>query len=173
MIMFFDTRDILNVNAPSGNGDIDIRAEINKRIINSPISHSEYIIYRRFDTTILTEYWDEEKKEAVNGYKHPYTDNLYKVRINWSPRTIDTEENRATGIEPFRQPLMHCEYDVAPTYFDKIFRMRTQPSSSSYILSANDFLVEFDIIQIVPYTNLNGRIEFYTCILKERERDDI
>lgn len=150
------------------NPGIDIRAAMDKYFFTTSSPHGMYVIYRRFDTTRLTEYWDAEKREAIGGPKYEHTDIVYKCRFSWYARTSDPEDMRFLGEAAFREPFVHLRYDTMPKIEDKIFEFATQPSDGfTHSIRRVDYAIQYDIIQVIPYRNLNGRVEFYTCILKE------
>lgn len=161
----FDSRDSVD---PIITNNTDIRAVMDTHFFGATAKHGHYMIYRRFDTSQYTEYWDPEKEEAVGGPKYEYTDEIIKVRYSWFYRTRDPEEPIAMGEAAFKEPVLHCRYSVNPKIEDAVFEMKAQPADGyNHSISISDIKLRYDIVQVIPYRNLNGRIEYYSCILKE------
>lgn len=168
-MMLLDSRDSLgNVTINPG---IDIRAAVEQYFFGSSAVHGIYAIYRRYDTSALTDYWDEEKQEAIGGPKYEYSDEIIKVRFSWSARGIGIEEQTGLGEMAFKKPFCHMKYTTTPKIEDCIFAMTSQPSDGySHIILPVDYAIQYDIVQVIPYRNQDGRVEFYTCILNEETK---
>lgn len=166
-----DTRALLGLSTSGASGSHNIRELLDSLIFKSTPRHCEYILYRRFDTSQLTEYWDAEKEEAIGGYKHPYTDSLILARTSWYARGSDQEELEAIGLNANAEPYAHLRYDANPKREDIIFMLREQPASATMVDSVI-IQAQYNITRVVNYKDIDGRVEYYTCLLKEELRDD-
>lgn len=162
-----DSRSLFGFNEYNVLATPDIREVLDKRFFSPEAREGEYVIYRRMLKDQLSDNWDPEKKEYIGGYKYKYVDSIIKVRRSWVLRLVDMESQKPIGAIEHRQPILYCRYDINPQYEDEFFTPKTPITSYSHIIVPDDYYVRFTIIQVIPYNRLDGRIEYYTCILKE------
>jgi len=169
--MILDTRELLNLNTSHHGANHDIRAILDSKIFYSTPRHAEYLVYRRFDKTRLSEFWDAEKHEAIDGYKYEYNDSLIIGRCSWFARGSDQEDLGPIGRIGYEEPYAHIRFDSDPKVEDIIYSLKVQPGSNLIVPGKDNFYAQYNIKRVVPYKDINGRVEFYTCLLKEELLD--
>lgn len=142
---------------------IDLRLEMHYILYGNPWKKplGHWVVWRTFDRTTHSEYWNEYSKEGVNGPAYPFTDTLLRSRRMPYPRT-DTEDSLKMGTVFDDKFIYWLEYTVPIKNGDQIYELDVtdhvnQPTSYN-------FSEKFDIKRIHPYRLENGNIQYYSAL---------
>ncbi len=130
-----------------------------------------WIIYRRFDLTQRSQYWDDEYKESIRGPSWQYTDEPHLVRyqqITSGGLVRFFEMEAAPGIIHVNYRIYYLKHDIAPKRTDFIYEINwpdhsEEPEIGQLVLPDDD---KYNINDIYPLRGDNGRIEFYACLCR-------
>lgn len=140
-------------------GEIDLRAEFANLCANK----GHWIVFRKFDKTQRSKYWDEQTQSAVGGPEWVYVDQLIRVRKSRnSPGSNATRETEA-GIRDARTEVYYLPYTVVPTEIDIIIEISpsngTRPSVYTIVQAKR-------ILRVDPMRDIEGRVEHYQVLVE-------
>jgi len=150
---------------PSYN-DINLRTEfsniLNGSAVRRPLGH--WIVYRRYDRSRPSKYWDARTKEAVGGPAYEFTDELVRAR-RMMPRIFKTNEQMIkAGITFADNYIYYLEHNMNPMNGDEIFELRldnhlNKPSYDDVTLHER-----YVIIKTHDYRMEDGTIQYWAAI---------
>lgn len=154
----------------SSTDGINLRMEVNN-ILNDPIKgNGHYILYRRYDRSKTSEFYNPETKEGVNGPKNIYTDIIYKTRRVPYRLKGGSDSSLKPGQLIDDKFIYYFEYNVCPKRGDDVFELNLGTEEQNTIPSITTKLLERYIINTVhPYRQYRGRVEYWlaTCTFDE------
>lgn len=120
--------------------------------------HGHWVVFRKFDTTRYSRYYDASTGEAKNGPKYEYTDILIKAMHSLNRPRISNEVNSPIGSVDANSNVYYLRYDVNPSNVDLIIEIdkAVGPVPTSYKI-----VQVLDIKQVEPMRDSHGRIEFF------------
>lgn len=148
-------------NTINATDSIDLRKEMYDLLHTKGKGH--WILYRRYDRTRYSKYYNEETSEAVGGPKYEFSDEFYKCRREERP-------NNRSLVEPgqFHIPFgnIYFEYNVNPRQGDEIFEIALDENGE--IVYPIQKLRRFTINQVIPWREQNhGRIEYFEVLVRD------
>jgi hypothetical protein len=131
----------------------------------STLPKGNWIVYRRFDRTSFSQYYDPVTREGVGGPKYNATNEIFKVRKIPNPRT-DTDLEIKAGITISDKFVYYVESHIQPKLLDEIFEINLVDHSSNVAPRYEDVeLIERYIIERVhPYRLENGVIQYWAVV---------
>lgn len=150
------------INADAG---IDLRKEM-RNIIHGTGGISQkghWIIFRRYDLTKKSKFFNEVTSEGVGGPQHPFSDELILTRHITVESPTPGEFEAAPGIIRAPGRMYFFEYTVKPRPDDVILEIDVDNHTIKPDLAKlkEPFVERFNIKLVDPHRGDNGRIEFY------------
>lgn len=144
---------------------IDLRQEMNLILYGNPwrkpLGH--WVVWRHFDRTRRSDYYNPYSKEGVNGPAHPFTDTLIRTRRMPYPRS-DTEDSLKMGSLFDDKFVYWVEYHVPIKNGDQIYELDVTDHKD--MPTSYNFTEKYDIKRIHPYRLENGNIQYYSALVE-------
>lgn len=151
--------------------DINMRVELDAilRGDGSTPAQGHWIIYRRFDLTRRSQYWNEEYRESAGGPSWVHSDEIILCRhtqITAGSLTRFFEMELPPGMIHVDFRIYYVEHTVKPKPEDVIYEIDWDDHSVKPTLDDIPLpdVAMFNINDVVPLRGDNGRIEFYACL---------
>lgn len=144
--------------------EIDLRKEFIDILYgkNGEAPRGHWIIYRQSDLSRRSQYWNEEKQEAIGGPPFEYKDYLIRGRYNTYTSGNNEQTRDYQGIVD--RPLLkyYLDYRIHPKKEDYIIEIKNDYSFNP----PSEFIVTnmYDILLVDKPKDLFGRVEYYMCI---------
>jgi len=149
---------------------IDLRKEINAILYGGlgrkPKGH--WVVYRRFDRTKVSQYWNPDTKEGVGGPAYEYTDELLKSRRMPAPRT-ETDDRIKAGTVYQDEFVYWLEYTVAPKRGDYLYELNWDNHQYRPTTAQISFYEKLIIHRVHPYRLENGNIQYWAVLCRYDE----
>lgn len=146
---------------------IDLRREMNAILYGGlgrkPKGH--WVVYRRFDRSRYSQYWNDVTKEAVGGPAYEYTDSLLKTRRIPAPRT-ETDDRIKAGTTFGDEFVYYLEYTVNPKVGDYIYELGWDNHAVKPTLSTSLFCSKYVIYRVHPYRLENGNVQYWAALCR-------
>lgn len=157
----------------SPTGGIDLRQQMTGIMYGDGFNKQQghWVIYRRFDTSQKSQYYDDNYGESVGGPTWEYEDEVVitrRVQITAGSLTRFFEQEMAPGILHIDYQIFYFEHSVAPKLEDEIYEVTWEDHSVKPRIDQLDgkAIEKFNINSVVPLRGDNGRIEFYACLCR-------
>lgn len=152
---------------------IDMRTEMDAilRGDGSTPGQGHWVLYRRFDKTTRSKYWDTEYRESTGGPSWEFSDEITLVRhtqITAGSLTRFFEMELPPGMIHVDFRIYYMEYTVKPKIEDEIYELDWDDHSIKprvEDLTLPD-IAKYNINDMVPLRGDNGRIELYACLCR-------
>lgn len=151
---------------------IDLRKELHA-ILHGDGNRSgkgHWIVYRKFDRSTYSQYYNEVTQEAVGGPKYEYTDYIIRAyRSNPLSGLGANNSSKEADVGQISIPTVvyYLEYDQSPQVGDQIFELNWEsPIKPTTIVTQNpNYFRERFNIEFVHAYRLDGwgRIEYWYC----------
>ena len=106
------TNRLFSSTSSESRGEIDLRAELSE-ILRGSMSKPQrghWIIYRRFDLSSPSEYYDEVLRTGLSGPAYEYTDTLLLVRRDPMASPSAAEAHTPAGFLPGGKYIYYFEH---------------------------------------------------------------
>jgi len=138
---------------------LDLRAEFDTLLQE----HGHWVIFRKFDTSRYSQYFDPTTGETKNGPKYEYVDTLIKAMHSLNRPRIYNEIALPIGSVDANSNVYYLRYDVNPSNVDLIIEIDkptgTRPTTYKVVQALN-------IKQVEPMRDVQGRVEFYHVLVQ-------
>jgi len=168
-----DSNPMFPVSSPRDS--IDLRKEMDKILFGGDAESAKghWVIYRRMDLTMRSEYWNSDTREAVGGPAWEYTDEVVRTRhlIGRSAGLLsDMEQYTDVGIMNVMYLTYYFEHDVNPKKEDEIYEI--DESVAVALTKPNvvplPYKARYVIREALPFrSDQGGRIEYWVCICRK------
>ena len=151
--------------------EIDLRAELDI-ILNgggSEPQRGHWVVYRRYDLTQHSEYWNPQTNEGKGGPAYVHTDELWitrRVQLRSGSAIFSAEQQTTPGLLPVPYDVYYFKHTLAPKIQDEIYEITwddhtTKPDIDNL---PKPFVERHNIQLITPLRDINGRIEYYAIL---------
>jgi hypothetical protein len=135
------------------------------------LPQGHWIVYRRFDTSTKSPYWNDEYKESREGPTWIYTDEIQYARyqqVTSGGLVRFFEMEMPPGVIHVNYRIYYLDHEVAPKRTDYIYEIvwedhSVKPTIGQLVLPDED---KYNINDVYPLRGDHGRIEFYACLCR-------
>lgn len=126
-----------------------------------------WIVYRRYDLTQTSEFWDEVYRSGVDGPAYKYIDIPILTRRDPRYQPDMAESSTNIGFLPGGQYVYYFEWDVIPSRIDQIFEINWNDNSIAPHLDEiqTPYVDKFNIKEVFPHRGDDGQPAFWTCFV--------
>jgi len=168
---YYGTPAVQTYYSRSGTAAINLRAEMDKILRGDGVvpAQGHWILYRRYDLTRHSAYWDAEYREGQGGPAWEFSEELLLTRYMAITRGMMPffEMHTAPGVLGVGYRVYYLEYSVKPKKEDVIYELDWDDHSQKPSMVGLEALQMFNILEAVPYRGDNGRIEYWACLSRE------
>lgn len=149
---------------------IDLRIEMHNLLYGnvtvSPKGH--WVVLRRFNYNIKSQFYNEATKEGVGGPAYSYTDELLRARRNTLSKSFGPDELKIGGtlVDKF---IYYFEYTVKPIVSYEIFELDWDNHLLKPTLGSVNYIERYKIEKVLPYRLENGNIQYYSVMAQQDE----
>lgn len=161
---------------------IDMRKELHATLYGNfgrkPYGH--WIVYRKFDQSEYSKYWDPVAKEAVGGPKYKWRDYLLRTRRYLWDFTFATNRGlesltKSSIIEPgdflyyfeFIDGITALYGDQTINTEDCLYEIKKHASLSMPSITHSDYKEKYEFKRVEPIFGDYGRIEYFIVIARK------
>lgn len=151
---------------------IDLRAEMNACLYgsNGTLPKGHWVIYRRYDRSTPSKFYNKQTREGVSGPAFKYTDELLRTRRVPIGFKGDSLTPLKVGQAIGDRYIYYLEYTVKPKRGDHIIELNIDDQSTRPVISKSILADRYILTAIHPYRLENGNTQYFSI---QAEYDEI
>lgn len=153
--------------------EIDLRKELSIILRGSPGGEPQrghWVIYRRYDLSRKSQYYNETTGEGKGGPAWEYTDELWltrRVQLRSGSSIFSAEQDAPPGLLPVPYITYYFEHTLNPKIQDEIYEFEWADHTVTPTLDKikTPYTERQNIKLISPYRDIGGRLEYYAILV--------